>query len=307
MTGSMAQRNLWVEGRPATYGIARPAAGPRSRTGTGTGAGSGRVPPVVFLHGWGLSHHTYRHGLERLVGRGVTVVAPALPGFGGTAGLPPGSFSLEGYAAWVAAFLRELEIAGPVTLIGHSFGGGVALRVAHDHPEVVGQLVLVNSIGGSVWSRRDEMPVLMSDRPVWDWGLHLAAHALSVRSFTRVAPVVAADAIPNFLLHPGTLWRVGRLARDADLAAELEELKARGVPVTIVWGREDRVIPWACAESLAVALGDAEVVTVPGNHSWLLADPGRFAEVITNVLGVASPEQSPGHDTDESPEATRAS
>ena len=272
----MTWRRHQVEDRTAAYGVA------------GRDPGDGSVPPVVFLHGWGLSHHTYRHGLERLVDRGVRVVAPALPGFGGTAGLPAESLSLEGYAAWVASFLRELGIDEPVTLVGHSFGGGVALRVAHDHPDVVGRLVLVNSIGGSVWSRRGEIPLLMSDRPVWDWGLHLAAHAFSVRSVTRVVPVIAADAVPNLLLHPGTLWRVGRLARDADLTGELEELKRRRLPVVIVWGRDDRVLPWACAESLAAALGGPEVVTVPGNHSWLLADPSRFAEVITNVLGVVS-------------------
>jgi len=220
------------------------------------------------------------------------VIAPALPGFGGTAGLPAESFGLEGYAGWVASFLHELGIEEPVTLVGHSFGGGVALRTAHDHPEVVGQLVLVNSIGGSVWSHRGELPVLMADRPVWDWGLHLASHALSVRTFTRVLPVIAADALPNFLKHPGTLWRVGRLARDANLTEELEQLKRRGLPVVIVWGRDDSVIPWVCVESLAVALGGPEVVTVPGNHSWMLSDPGRFAEVITNVLGVATREET---------------
>ncbi|NYD40170.1 alpha/beta fold hydrolase [Nocardioides panaciterrulae] len=274
MSIGITWRHLLVDGRDTSYGV----------------AGSG--PTVVFLHGWGLSHRTYRHGLERLVGRGVRVVAPALPGFGGTAALPAAAFSLEGYAAWVAAFLRELGTEEPVTLAGHSFGGGVALRTAHDHPELVGQLVLINSIGGSVWARRGELPVLMSDRPVWDWGLHLAAHAISVRSFTRVMPVIAADAVPNFLLHPGTLWRVGRLARDANLSEELEELKGRGLPIVIVWGRDDTVIPWACAESLVIALGGPEVVTVPGNHSWLLADPNRFAEVITNVLGVAEDEET---------------
>ncbi len=274
MRNNMTWRHLLVEGRDASYGVA------------GTG------PTVVFLHGWGLSHRTYRHGLERLVGSGVRVVAPALPGFGGTAGLPGEALSLKGYAAWVAAFLRELGTEEPVTLVGHSFGGGVALRTAHDHPDLVGQLVLVNSIGGSVWSRRGELPVLMAERPIWDWGLHLAAHAISVRAFTRVMPVIAADAVPNFLLHPGTLWRVGRLARDANLTEELEELKGRGLPVVIVWGRDDTVIPWACAESLAVALGGPEVVTVPGNHSWLIADPTRFAEVITNVLGVADGEET---------------
>jgi pimeloyl-ACP methyl ester carboxylesterase len=270
----MSWRTMLVDGRDASYGVA------------------GDGPAVVFLHGWGLSHRTYRHGLERIVGHGARVLAPALPGFGGTAPLQSRQFALEGYADWVAAFIREVGVEGPVTLIGHSFGGGVALRTAHDHPELVGQLVLVNSIGGSVWANRGELPVLLADRPIWDWGLHLAAHALSVRSFTRVMPVIAADAVPNFLLHPGTLWKVGRLARDANLATELEELKQRGLPIVIVWGRDDTVLPWACAESLAVALGGPRVVTVPGNHSWLLADPRRFAEVITNVLGVAQDEES---------------
>ena len=274
MRPHMSWRTMLVDGRDASYGVA------------------GDGPAVVFLHGWGLSHRTYRHGLERIVGHGARVLAPALPGFGGTAPLQSRQFALEGYADWVAAFIREVGVEGPVTLIGHSFGGGVALRTAHDHPELVGQLVLVNSIGGSVWANRGELPVLLADRPIWDWGLHLAAHALSVRSFTRVVPVIAADAVPNFLLHPGTLWKVGRLARDANLATELEELKQRGLPIVIVWGRDDTVLPWACAESLAVALGGPRVVTVPGNHSWLLADPRRFAEVITNVLGVAQDEES---------------
>lgn len=265
----MRWRNVLVEGRDAAYGVA------------------GDGPPVVFLHGWGLSHRTYRHGLERLVSSGVRVYAPALPGFGGTPQLPAGDFSLEGYADWVAAFVLALEIDGPVTLVGHSFGGGVALRTAHDHPALVSRLVLVNSIGGSVWSQRGELPVLMKDRPVWDWGLHLAAHAVSLRSLTRIVPVIAADALPNAVLHPSVLWKVGRLARDANLAVELEELKRRRLPVVILWGRDDTVIPWACAESLAVALGGSEIVTVPGNHSWLLADPGRFAEVLTNVIGLA--------------------
>lgn len=59
-----------VQGRPAVYGV----------------GGVGR--PLVFLHGWGLSHRSYRRALGQLVGKGVRIYAPALPGFGGTARLP---------------------------------------------------------------------------------------------------------------------------------------------------------------------------------------------------------------------------
>lgn len=266
----MVWRSVVVSGRPASYGE----------------LGSGRT--VVFLHGWGLSDRTYRRGLQRLAGSGVRVVAPALPGFGGTAPLPGADFGLEGFAAWVEDFLETVGIDQPVTLVGHSFGGGVAIKTAHDHPARVDRLVLVNSIGGSTWRHRAGQPRHMRERPVWDWGLHLSSHVLSPRTFTRILPVIAADAVPNAVRRPRVLWEVGRLARDADLVAELDELRLRKLPVAVLWGRDDTVIPWASAASLVEALGDPHLMLVPGDHSWLLSDPARFAEVLTNVIDIAT-------------------
>jgi pimeloyl-ACP methyl ester carboxylesterase len=134
----------------------------------------GDGPVVLFLHGWGLSYDSYRPALARLAGLGLRVLAPALPGFGGTADLPDSSFSFEGYAAWAADFLEAVAIDSPVTLVGHSFGGGVAIQAAHDFPERVGRLVLVNSVGGSAWTRGSLLK-RWTARPPWDWGLHLGA------------------------------------------------------------------------------------------------------------------------------------
>lgn len=263
-----------VDGRPVTYGVA------------------GDGPPLVFLHGWGLSHNTYRKALKHLVGRGISVYAPTLPGFGQTPALPRDEFSLAGYARWVDGFVKAVGIKKPVTLVGHSFGGGVAIKTAHDHPARVARLVLVNSIGGSTWTRRGEKTRTMRERPLWDWGLHFPAEAMSIHTLTRVVPVIAADALPNAARRPRTLWHVGRLARDADLTTELEKLKQRRLPVVILWGRDDKVLPMAAADSLAIALGAPEVVTVEGSHGWLLADPGRFAELLTNVVGLAPRERN---------------
>lgn len=272
--GMTWQRTV-VAGRAATYGV----------------LGSG--PPVVFLHGWGLSDHTYRRSLEGLADSGVRVYAPALPAFGGTQPLPRSEFSISGYAAWLDLFLEGLGIDEPATLVGHSFGGGVALKAAHDFPHRVGRLVLVNSIGGSVWHQRGKVPRTMRERPLWDWGLHLTAQSMSFRTLTRTLPVVAADALPNAVRHPRVLWLVGGLARDANLAAELEVLKRRRVPVVILWGKDDSVIPWACAESLAAALHSPEMVTVPGDHGWLLSDPNRFAEILTNIVNLPFSSKPP--------------
>jgi pimeloyl-ACP methyl ester carboxylesterase len=249
---------------------------------------AGHGPAVVFLHGWALSHHTYRRALDRLVRLGLQVYAPALPGFGGTADLPDDELSLAGYARWLDRFMTAAGIDGPVVLIGHSFGGGVAIQTAHDWPGRVARLILVNSIGGSTWKRERGKVRSMRERPLWDWGLHVPADLLPARQLTRLVPVIVGDALPNLVRNPRAIWRVAHLARGADLAGELEELKRRRLPVVILWGHTDQVIPGASLESLRAALGDPEVITVPGSHNWLLADPKGFGEIITNVLGAAA-------------------
>jgi pimeloyl-ACP methyl ester carboxylesterase len=272
---TMVWRRTLVRGRSAVFGEAGSAS---------PAAGGGAT--VLFLHGWALSDRTYRASLNRLARAGHAVLAPALPGFRGTAGLSEDELSLQGYASWLDDFLETVGVNGPVTLVGHSFGGAVAIRFAYAFPERVSRLVLVNSIGGATWSTEGRLRA-MSDRPLGDWGVHLGSELVSTRGLTRVLPVIASDALRHALTRPATLWRVGRLARQAALGVELEELKRRRLPVVVLWGREDTVVPWACAESLIAALGSPEVVTVPGDHAWLISDPRRFVEVLTNVLTVA--------------------
>ena len=257
-----------VDGRPALYGVA------------------GEGVPVLFIHGWGLGQHAYKRALKRLVHMGCRVFAPALPGFGGTSDLPARHFSFEGYADWVDQFLAAVKVTEPVFVVGHSFGGGVSIRFAHDFPERVRTLVLINSVGGSRWATRGEHSKSLAERPLWDWGLHFPGDILLPKQLTRVLPVVLEDAVPNLMRNPLAFWKVANLARTADLRPELETLKARKLPVVVLWGDKDRIIPRAAFDDLCQAIGlQGEVVE--GTHSWLLADPDAFGEVMTNVLPVA--------------------
>ena len=170
-------------------------------------------------------------------------------------------------------------------LVGHSFGGGVAIKLAHDMPSRVRSLVLVNSIGGSAW-RSGRTLRSISERPLWDWGLHFPSDVWPVRQATRVVPVMVEDLLPNLVRNPRAIVRVANLARRADLRAELERLRDRGLPITILWGTRDGIIPRESFEALCVASG-VEGTVVEGSHSWLLADPEHFGEVITNDVRVA--------------------
>jgi pimeloyl-ACP methyl ester carboxylesterase len=86
--------------------------------------------------------------------------------------------------------------------------------------------------------------------------------------------------------NPRALWKVGNLARQANLTAELEELKRRKLPVVVLWGDKDSIVPRASFDALCAAIG-SEGEVVGGSHSWLLADPDAFGEVMTNVIAVA--------------------
>ena len=260
-------KRTWVQGRPAAYSVA------------------GQGLPVVFLHGWALAQHTYRSVVERIAAQGCRVIAPSMPGFGGTGDLPGSAFSLTGYGQWVADLLEALEVDEPAVVVGHSFGGGVAIRLAHDHPQRVRSLVLVNSIGGSSW-RSGNVLRSIAERPLWDWGLHFPSDVWPLRQATRVLPVIAEDLLPNLLRSPRAMVKVANLARRADLRVELEALRDRGLSITIIWGTRDGVIPRESFEALCVASG-VEGTVVEGSHSWLLADPDKFGEIITNDVRVA--------------------
>lgn len=243
----------------------------------------GQGPAVVFLHGWGLAGTPlYFRGLSQLTQAGYRVYAPLLPGLG-SSDLPADRFSLGGYAQWVADFADAVGIEGRITLIGYSFGGGIAIRTAHDYPLLVDRLVLVNSIGGSAWRNGAGIDTHLNNRSVWDWGRGMAGD-LADSAFLRLLPSLGVDSLRRLTANSGAVWRSARLARTADLTAELRVIKFRGLAVAMVWSRQDKVIPATTIASLRAAVGNHLWVTVAGSHCWLSANHAGFGDVINKIL-----------------------
>jgi pimeloyl-ACP methyl ester carboxylesterase len=270
----MAGREFWLTWQTASVGGHRVAYGE-----------AGEGPTVVFLHGWGLDHRAYKAALARMVAAGMHVVAPALPGFGGSDPLGAPRTSVRGFADWLEELCEALGLE-EVVAMGHSFGGAVAIAFAHDHPHRVRALVLVNSIGASAWAHRGGALRSMAERPLWDWGLHLPQDLWPVRQVRRVLPVVLAEAAGNLVRQPAAFWRVAKMARQTDLTTELEVLKGRRLPVVVLWGDRDRLVTRPAFEEMCRLLGEPPAVTVGGSHAWLIAEPDVFGEVMTNVAAV---------------------
>lgn len=237
--------------------------------------------PVLFLHGWGVGPNSYGSPLNALRAFGCGVVAPAQPGFGGCPELPRDDCNFSGYASWAAAQLDAAGVDEPVVVVGHSFGGGVAIQFAHDHPERVRAVVMCNGVGGFPWAGPAEQA--SAERPWWEWGRYIGADLVALPGIVRVLPALLGEAVPNLVHNPLALWRVGEFVRRAHLLEEIAAVARGGTPVTLVWSDRDRLVPHAGFAALCQAAG-VEGQVVPGGHSWLIADPGRFADIVLRAM-----------------------
>jgi pimeloyl-ACP methyl ester carboxylesterase len=238
-------------------------------------AGSG--DPLLFLHGWGLSPRAYADGITRLTAAGLQVIAPALPGFGGSDGPPLRHVDMAAYSRQVGRLLDVLQVEHPAFVVGHSFGGGVGIQLATDRPERVRSLTLINSVGGAPGHR-----ARLVDASWLRWMLGCLSE-LSPRDIARSTPAMIRDFVPNALRKPLTLALTARLALTVDLADAAADLVTAGVPVLFFWGDEDKLILPGALGSVAGALPNE---VVQGRHGWLLSRPEEFASLVRDALVV---------------------
>lgn len=102
------------------------------------------APAVVFLHGWRSEANAWRKILQILDQQNVKFFAPDLPGFGRSQ-MPSQTFVLDDYVNVVAEFMEQ--VSNKAIVVGHSFGGRIAIKLSVRRPDLVSKIVLVDSAG----------------------------------------------------------------------------------------------------------------------------------------------------------------
>jgi pimeloyl-ACP methyl ester carboxylesterase len=184
---------------------------------------------------------------------------------------------MPSYARQVGRLLDVLGIDQPAFVVGHSFGGGVAISLATHRPERVRSLTLLNSVGGAPGQRTG-----LADASWLRWVLGSLTE-LSPRDLVRSAPGMLRDFLPNVVRQPVTCALTARLALTVDLAGEAADLVASGVPVLFFWGDDDKLI---LPGALAAVAGALPNEVVQGRHGWLLSKPEEFASLVRDALVV---------------------
>ena len=206
--------------------------------------------PVVLVHGFGADLNTWMFNQPALA-ETRRAVALDLPGHGGSTKALDKAVDAASLAADIDRALGMLDIER-LHLVGHSMGGAIALSFAHWQPDRVASLTLIASaqlgpeinadfIAGFVRAtRRREMQEVLT-LLVHDPALVSRAMVEDVLRYKRLDGVATALDRLAQEWFPNGVQRVG----NTKIAANL------GVPVQLIWGRDDRIIPLAHAEALA--------------------------------------------------------
>lgn len=250
----------------------------------------GHGPPLLLLHGLGGSVFSWRENRLPL-SRHFRVVVPDLPPHGRSPAPLDGDYSLEGLVKGMVGFLDHLGIPR-AALAGNSLGGGLALLLARDYPERVSALALlappaaVTRLPYIFYPLR--LPVLgrklglLLGPWIMPWALRLIYH----RRELITPQVVAAYAEPlrdrRRRLALTSLCRQVHLPPRKIIEAMLAQVRQ---PTTIIWGREDRIIPVRHARWLQERLPRAELHILPEvGHTPQEEAPAAVNEIIIDFL-----------------------
>ncbi len=263
-------------------------------------AGSG--PALLLLHGLGCDHTTWLPVIATLARR-YTVIAPDLLGHG-QSDKPRADYSVGGYANGMRDLLTVLGI-DKVTVVGHSFGGGVAMQFAYQFPERTERMILVapGGIGREVTPaiRAISLPgfqlamglatvpgVLQAAK----LGLRaLAASGVShARDLDEVAEIVQhlsdrkARAAITHVVRAVVDWR-GQVVTMADRA-----YLTHAMPMCVVWGKDDAVIPVSHADLASKIAPESTVEVIPNAGHFPHKDhPQRFVKIVNDFIRSTEP------------------
>lgn len=249
---------------------------------------AGRGVPLVVVHGFAAEGLLYAQSLSRLVSMGFKVVAIDTAGHGGTAVLPRGGLELAAYSRLLGRAVDELGIRRAV-FAGHSMGGRLVTELAASDPERAVALLLVDAIVGEAW---DQIVFACRLCPPL---LGVFGTAAVLDGLATISLDDTHQAVKFARLWVRTAWSdVSRpwqllgpfvsVLRSPGSRLLLERLAEAEVPVFVLHGDRDFVVPLASARDAARRSGGDLVVVKGGSHSWLLKDPETFPSIVGQLL-----------------------
>ena len=226
----------------------------------------GEGPPrVLALHGWGRRGADFKQSLHDL-----PALAPDLPGFGASPA-PESVIGADGYADIVAQIVDDFD--RPPVLVGHSFGGRVAVCLAAKMSDAVGPLVLT---GVPLLQRTDPK------KPALSYRMIRVLNKLGLVSDEQIEAERRKRGSADYRAATGVMRDILVKAVNESYESELSQIRSS---VSMLWGSHDREVPVAVAERAVVLLDKADLEVLDGiGHHVPIEAPDALRRVIDSAL-----------------------
>ena len=244
---------------------------------------SGDGPPVVLVHGHPGSAYDWRALVPALAARGHRAIAYDRVGYGRSDARRDGAYTFAGNAAELVALLAALDLRD-VVVVGWSYGGGTSIVAAQQDASRIGRLVLVGSVGPGLSMGGSGLEAVLFSPPVLAWVAAVPPVAQAVR---------AAMSAAAFSEQPQPEWWLPSLGANLGGGDTLRTMQEEGaayerqalpdptglsLPVLVIHGDDDRLVPVAVGRELARRAANARLVVVPGgSHMLPVTHPALLA------------------------------
>ena len=260
---------------------------------TGTGE------PVLLIHGFGASSYSWRHVIEPLAQKN-RVITIDLKGFGDSPKPRDDAYSVYEQARLVRNFILENDLKN-LHIVGHSYGGGVALAVSiylsASNPGLQKSLVLIDSV-----AYPQELPgfVKILATPVLGPLITYAVpNTFQVKNLLQIVyfndDLIPQEAIDHYAADLGkpdakyALLTSVRQMLPTDLQQFSENYASLTIPTLIIWSREDEIVPLAVGKRLHENIPDSKLVIMSGvGHAVQEEKPSLLLPHLRNFLEAGS-------------------
>ncbi|KKU80520.1 hypothetical protein A2875_04760 [Candidatus Gottesmanbacteria bacterium RIFCSPHIGHO2_01_FULL_46_14] len=233
--------------------------------------------PLVILHGWGLSAERFAPLAAEFERLGYKTYAPDLPGFGKSQ-IPKNPLTLSDYASFLFSFFKSNKISNPI-LVGHSFGGRVALRFNQLYPNSVRALILTGTPGFTPIPKKRLM-VFIALAKIGNLLFSIPPLSLFQDQVRRWYYYVVGAK--EFFRAEGAMRETFKHIVGEDLVHSMESIS---IPTLLLWGELDIIVPPSIAERMHRVIERSELVIIAdADHGVPFKEPQRFVPYVQRFL-----------------------
>jgi len=230
----------------------------------------GQGSPFLILHGWGASTKSWIK-VQHELSKHFSVICPDLPGFG-KSDLPDSAWNIDSYLDFIIALTKELGIE-KFYLLGHSFGGRIAIKLAEKFSEKLEKLILIDSAG------------IKPKAP--NWFISLLNRFMGIFKFMpgynigRKAYYKFIIRSTDYLKATGIMKQVFQKVIAEDLIDCLHNIQ---IKTFIIWGKHDNLTPLKDGQIINQKIADSKLDIVDTGHAPHLIIPKIISQKIIDFI-----------------------